>query len=125
MAEIFEINSLDSKVIANYIYKNRINLQSTDKTNYFACDVLNKKTILNNIQSITLGYGIYNYIHICDDGTNNTIIIRYLEEGKPVGTTCSPKYFDRMIVETTHDIFTDFYKKACSDDLLLQSSVVI
>jgi hypothetical protein len=125
MIEIFEINSLDSKLVANYIYKNRVNLQSTDKTNYFVCDVLNKKTILNNLQSITLGYGIYKYIHTCDDGTNNTIIIRYNEEGKPVGTTCSPKYFDRMIIETTHDIFTDFYKKACSDDLLSKNRINI
>jgi hypothetical protein len=125
MTEIFEINSHDSKVIAKYIYKNRINLRPIDKTNYFVCDALNKKTILNNIQSITLGYGIYNYIHTCDDGITNTIIIRYLEEGKPVGTTCLAKYFDRFIVETTHDIFTDFYKKACSDDLLLQNKLNI
>ena len=125
MIEIFEINSHYSIVIANYLYKNRVNLQAIDKTNYFVCDELNKKTILNNIQSITLGYGIYNYNHTCDDGTSNTLIIRYLEEGKPVGTTCSAKYFDRMIVETTHDIFTDFYKKACSDDLLLQNRINI
>jgi chaperone BCS1 len=26
-----------------------------------------------------------------------------------------------MVVETTHDIFTDFYKKACTDDLLIQN----
>ena len=125
MTEIFEINSHDSKIIANFIYKNRVNLQPVDKTNYFVCDALNKKTILNNIQSITLGYGIYNYNHTCDDGSTNTLLIRYLEEGKSVGTTCSAKYFDRFIVETTHDIFTDFYKKACDDDLLLQNRMNI
>ena len=125
MTEIFEINSHDSKVIANYVYKNRINLQPNDKTNYFVCDALNKKTILNNIQSITLGYGSYNYIHTCNDGSSNTIIIRYLEEGNPVGTSCIAKYFDRMVIETTHDIFTDFYKKACEDDLLLQNRMNI
>ncbi len=31
MTEIFEINSHDSKVIANYVYKNRINLKPIDK----------------------------------------------------------------------------------------------
>jgi len=51
MTEIFEINSSDSRVITNYIYKNRVNLQPVDKINYFVCDVLNKKTMLNNIQS--------------------------------------------------------------------------
>jgi hypothetical protein len=125
MIEVFEINTHDSIVVAKYLYKNRVNLQAIDKTNYFVCDALNKKTILNNIQSITLGYGIYNYNHTCDDGTSNNIIIRYNEEGKPVGTSCVPKYFDRMIFETTHDIFTDFYKKACSDDLLLQNRINI
>ena len=125
MTEIFEINSSDSRIITNYIYKNRVNLQPNDKTNYFVCNALNKKTILNNIQSITLGYGIYNYNHICDDGSTNTLLIRYLEEGKPVGTSCTIRYFDRMIVETTHDLFTDFYKKACSDDLLLENRINI
>lgn len=121
MTETFEINSHDSKVVANYVYKNRGNLQPTDKTSYFVCDALNKKTVINNIQSITLGYGTYNYNHICSDGTSNTIIIRYHEEGKPVGTSCASQYFDRMVIETTHSIFTDFYEKACSEDLLLQN----
>ena len=79
MTETFEINSSDSKVVANYVYKNRVNLEPIDKKSYFVCDALNKKTIINNIQSITLGYGTYKYNHICSDSTSdstsNTIII--------------------------------------------------
>jgi nucleoside-triphosphatase THEP1 len=121
MVDTFEINSSDVKVITNYVYKNRANLEPFDKASYFVCDVMTKKTITNNIQYITLGYGNYNYNHTCSNGTSDVIHIKYNEEGKPVGTSCTPQYFDRLIIETTHNVFVDFYEKACSEDTLLQN----
>jgi hypothetical protein len=112
----FEINSSDVKIVTDYLYKNKVNLEPNDKISYYVCDLLTKKTITNNIAPITIGYGDYKYNYTRDDGVNEILNIRYHEEDKVVGTSCVPQYFDRLVIETSLEIFTEFYGKACAED---------
>ena len=112
----FEINSGDVKIVTDYLYKNKVNFEPNDKISYYVCDLLTKKTITNSIAPITIGYGDYKYNYTCDNGVNEILLISYHEEGKVVGTSCVPQYFDRLIIKTSLETFTEFYEKACSED---------
>ena len=109
----FFINTNEIYLITNYLYKNIKNLQTKNNTTFtfIIDDLLNKNTIKNKHNFISLGYGEYIYKY-----NNHDIFITYREEDKPIACYTEPLYFIRLIIECDKEIFLDFYEKICTEE---------